>query len=253
VWSTWTSAFLMGLFGGTHCVAMCGGVVGLLCAGLSSQTSSRAETLRFTAAYNAGRVASYALLGALLAATAGSVQSIAPALMHPWKVALRVVAAVATIAAGVYLSGWIRLPRSTLSEWFASRFSAAVRPIVRRFVPVRSASQAALVGGLWGLMPCGLLYSAMVLAFSTRSAWHGAATMAAFGAGTLPLLVGLGLFGGAVRRFSSVRRVRSMFGLALVSMGLWSGYLIWSQHRAVTSREPHGDSRSEPTVPHHCH
>jgi sulfite exporter TauE/SafE len=56
-----------------------------------------------------------------------------------------------------------------------------------------SAQSRVAFGALWGLVPCTLVYSVLPLALFAGGAWEGGAVMLAFGAGTLPHLVGFGL------------------------------------------------------------
>jgi hypothetical protein len=51
----------------------------------------------------------------------------------------------------------------------------------------------ALLGMVWGLIPCGFLYAAQIKAAETGNLWRGAATMLAFGLGTLPTMLGVGV------------------------------------------------------------
>jgi sulfite exporter TauE/SafE len=60
-------------------------------------------------------------------------------------------------------------------------------------IPVRHPGQALWLGMVWGWLPCGLVYSALTLALSSGSGVSGGAVMLAFGAGTLPTLLTLGV------------------------------------------------------------
>jgi sulfite exporter TauE/SafE len=95
-----------------------------------------------------------------------------------------------------------------------------IAPVARSFVPVRTPGQALALGSLWGWMPCGMAYAALALATASGSALGGAATMAAFGAGTLPVLVAVGTLASAVLRFARARGPRLAFGAAIVGFGL---------------------------------
>ena len=77
-----------------------------------------------------------------------------------------------------------------------------------------------LAGFLWGWLPCGMVYSALVTAMLSGSALSGAAVMGAFGLGTLPMLLGLGLAGAQLRAFLARRPVRIASGLIVLSFGL---------------------------------
>jgi sulfite exporter TauE/SafE len=77
------------------------------------------------------------------------------------------------------------------------------------------------LGILWGFLPCGLVYTVLITAASTGGALAGAITMAAFGAGTLPSMLGLTMAAPALSSFLSDRFVRRIVGFSLVVLALW--------------------------------
>lgn len=207
------SSLLMGLFGGVHCVLMCGGVVGTLCARTPGASSrGRAADLL---TYNAGRIATYSLLGAF----AGGVGAVSASAL-PFKgaqIALRLVAAAVMIGAGLYLAG--ALKSFSRIEGAGGVLFRAVGPLWRRLKDSPSRAASLLLGGLWGFLPCGLVYAALALALASGSAVSGAATMLAFGMGTLPALLIVGGLAEGVRRLSRNLRVRQTAGLLIALSG----------------------------------
>ncbi|HVJ89099.1 MAG TPA: sulfite exporter TauE/SafE family protein, partial [Labilithrix sp.] len=145
-------ALLMGLFGGAHCVAMCGGVSSVLCSGATRPT-------QHVLAYNAGRMASYTLLG-LVVGSLGTLQLGLP--VDVVRFGFRGLAAVCMLTVGLHLVG---LPSAikTIEAAGAPLWRRAA-PVARRFFPLRTPLHAFAAGGLWSLMPCGLLYGALALA-----------------------------------------------------------------------------------------
>ena len=211
--STYLSLFLIGLLGGTHCVGMCGGIVGAL-----SMGGGRRGALQW--AYNAGRIASYASAGAL----AGMLGEAGVALSGtlPARLVLFLLANLMLVALGFYLMG------ATRALGFAERLGQNlwrhIQPLTRRFLPARTAWQAFPLGMLWGWLPCGLVYSALVTALTSGSAWRGATLMLAFGAGTLPTLLLAGLLATRLNEVLSRPVVRTVSGLVVLSFGLWGCY-----------------------------
>jgi|CZKU01.1.fsa_nt_gi sulfite exporter TauE/SafE len=211
------SAWVMGFLGSTHCVVMCGGVVAMSCSALplAKRLSPRAQ-LPYTLAYNAGRIASYATAGAIAGALGAALASLG--LVERAQLGLRFVAGTLMIAVGLYVTGvggalrWI--------ERIGEPMWKHVLPIARRLVPVRSPSGAFALGLLWGWLPCGLVYAALASAVTSGSAIGGAATMAAFGLGTLPTLLAMGSAAAFVARAARVRPVRMTAGIAIVAFGL---------------------------------
>ncbi|HYC35552.1 MAG TPA: sulfite exporter TauE/SafE family protein [Usitatibacter sp.] len=203
------AALAAGFLGGVHCIGMCGGVSASLSA------ASRGPALRRLLAFNAGRIGSYGVAGAL-AGSLGSLAAIAMPL-HAAQAGLAFVAAAFMVLLGLYVAGW--------STWLA-RLEAAGGGLWRRasslrarVVPIDSQLKALGAGALWGWVPCGMVYSMLLLALASGSGANGALVMAAFGAGTLPYLLAAGV---AAQRLLEWRRhvfVRHMAGLAIIVFG----------------------------------
>jgi len=164
------TALLMGLAGGPHCVAMCGAA----CAGLGQAAGER--RMQALTAFQLGRVLGYSLLGALAAV---SVQALGwlttqSAAIRPLWTLLHL----AAMALGVLLLLQARQP-----VWL-DQSARRLWAWVRRFHERRGAVASWVVGMLWALMPCGLLYSALMVAALTSSPLDGAGTMALFALGS---------------------------------------------------------------------
>ena len=210
------SALIMGLLGSTHCVVMCGGVVAMTCSAVPLARRGRLlAQLPLLLAYNAGRIASYALAGAVAGALGARLASFG--LVAGAQLGLRLVAGVAMVLVGLYVAGLARalrwLERAGEPAW------KRVLPLARRLVPVRSLAAALGLGLLWGWMPCGLVYAALGGAVTSGSALAGAITMVAFGAGTLPTLLAMGSTAGVLARLARTGWVRRAAGAALIVLG----------------------------------
>lgn len=212
------SAFLVGLLGGVHCVGMCGGIVTALSLGLPP--GDKAVRWRYQLSYNAGRIGSYSLAGALF----GGIGWLAShwSGIHQIQMGLQLVAALFMVALGLYLGGWwnglMRIEKLGGVIW------ARLEPLGRRFLPLRSANHALALGAIWGWLPCGLVYSVLVWAISTGSPAQGAALLLSFGLGTLPNLL---LMGAAADKLATrVRdvRIRRLAGLLVGGFGLYALY-----------------------------
>lgn len=212
------SAFLMGLFGGAHCVAMCGGVVGVLCGAAPRSETARLRQAPYWLAYNAGRVGAYSLLG-LLFGSLGTLSTGAVPL-DAVRLGLRALAAVCMLAVGLHLAGLPSMVK--LLESVGTPLWRKLAPLTARLLPLRTPWHALAVGGLWGLMPCGLLYGALALAASAETASLGAGTMLAFGLGTLPVMLTVSALAGNVARFVARAWVRKVAGAVVLAFGLWS-------------------------------
>lgn len=215
---SWLSAFLVGLLGGVHCVGMCGGIVAALSLGLPDSERKGFARWRYLLAYNFARIISYTLAGMLL----GGVGWLAARWsgLHQVQLVLQWLAALFMIALGLYLAGWWQ--GLTRIEHAGGHLWSRLEPLGRRFLPVRSPSQAFLLGLVWGWLPCGLVYSVLVWSISTADPLYGAALLLSFGLGTLPNLMAMGVV--AERLSARVRdsRVRRLAGLLVVGFGLYA-------------------------------
>lgn len=206
------TALLAGLLGGVHCVGMCGGIV----AAFSFRADGSAPPFRLHLAYNLGRITSYVLFGALAGALGASLKL---ADFLPVQTALFVLAQVVMILLGLYLAGFNRWV--LMFERAGGTLWNRIRPVFQKLLPVRSTPQALLAGMAWGWLPCGLVYSVLVSALAAGSPSSGAALMLAFGLGTLPNLLGMGVFARQIQPFMQHVWVRRMAGLTVAGFGVW--------------------------------
>lgn len=163
------TALLMGLAGGPHCVAMCGAA----CAGLGQAAGPRKNTAILT--FQAGRIVGYSLLGGLAAA---SMQGLGWLTIQ--SAALRPVWTLFHVAAT--LLGLVLLFKAKQPVWleaFGRRLWAKARAL-----GASSGGAPLVLGVLWALLPCGLLYSALLVAAMAGGALDGALVMALFALGT---------------------------------------------------------------------
>lgn len=189
------AAFLSGLLGSLHCVAMCGAFA-----------ASCARQPAGLPAWHAGRVATYALLGAI----AGALGQVLPG--PPWVPAA--VASAFLLWFALSLAGVVReLP--VLPGVFAS--------LARRTLTTPTLSAQALFGMINGLLPCGLVYSALAVPIALRDPLQGAALMTAFGLGTVPAL-SVAAFGLHRVLLTSLWRRRAL-ALLILATGLWAIWL----------------------------
>ncbi|MBN2647867.1 MAG: sulfite exporter TauE/SafE family protein [Thiotrichales bacterium] len=216
------AALLAGLLGGVHCLGMCGGVVGALTFSLEVKNqASWWRMLPFQIAYNFGRIFSYLLLGGLFGALGALLSSLASLL--PFQQFLQVFAGFFMIVLGLYLAGWWR--GLAYVEIWGQGLWQRLAPYAQRMRCVKNVRQAALYGLLWGWLPCGLVYSMLILALSSGGALEGALVLLAFGLGTLPNLLLIGVFAFYFSRLARKPWVRGIAGLSVIAMGVWQIYL----------------------------
>jgi sulfite exporter TauE/SafE len=209
------TALLMGLAGGPHCVAMCGAA----CAGISQAVDARRSTLALLV-FQFGRVIGYSALGALAAA---SLQGLGWLTVH--LAALRPVWSlfhVSALVLGLLLMAQARQP--VWLEDIARRVWARTRSFASR----NGRSAPLLLGIAWAMLPCGLLYSALLVAALAGSPSGGAMVMALFAIGT-SLTMALGPWLWLRLKASSNRSDSGQWGVRLAGLALAasSGWALW--------------------------
>jgi sulfite exporter TauE/SafE len=220
-----TIPFIIGLLSAAHCFGMCGGIVGALTMSLAPEVRERNSHLFFySLAYNAGRITSYAIAGILAGWLGGTlVDLIAPEHGLPL---LRIVAAIIVILLGLYLGGW--LPRLAMIEGLGAPIWKKLQPIGQRLLPVSSPLQAFLFGAVWGWLPCGLVYYALLLAVTEGNAIDAGLYMLMFGLGTLIPMLLASMLAGRLNHWRKSRIIQRISGGLLILMGLISLLLLYN-------------------------
>jgi len=220
------SAFLLGLFGGVHCASMCGGIVALLGArhrmmplrvqpgGAVVAAMQSGALLQF--AYNAGRIGSYAVAGAI-AGSVGSAAWMAERVLPIQQLSF-VAANLVLIVLGLALTGGLRRLR-TLERLGAGTWKR-IAPFASRLLGATSVPGAFAAGAAWGWVPCGMVYGMLAAALVSGSAADGALLMLAFGVGTLPNLLALGFAANRASRWFGRPGARLVAGLLIVAFGV---------------------------------
>jgi len=192
------SLFLAGLLGSpSHCAGMCGPFVlaqaGSRLCGLPAGPGGELRRLAagLLVSYHLGRATTYVGLGMLAALAAGGIMRLAE--LRWLSAALLLVAALAFLATGLARFGLaLPLPATGFGRLWADRVAGLAGPLFRQPGGWRGYA----LGLLLGFIPCGLLYGALAAAASSGSAAAAAAGMAAFAAGTMPMLIAVAWFGG---------------------------------------------------------
>ncbi|MGL6069908.1 sulfite exporter TauE/SafE family protein [Craterilacuibacter sp.] len=206
------SLFVAGLLGGGHCLGMCGGIVTALTVPHGTHKPNQLLLL----GYNVGRIASYALIGALAGGISGFALSGGRLALLQWL--LYIAANLILILLGLYLAGLSSL--LTRVEVLGRPLWRRLQPLSRRMLPVTTLPQAIAVGAVWGWLPCGLVYSASLSALASASASNGAMLMLAFAFGTLPNLLLMGVFASQLKNWLQKKPVRLFAGFLVALTGL---------------------------------
>ena len=218
IYSTLSAAFFLGLFSSAHCVGMCGGIMGALAMAVPPTQQRRRWFILI--AYNLGRIASYTLMGFVVGLFSQQLAESGAASGLRWWAGLLL------IAMGLYLADWWRglvyLERAGQYLW------AYLQPVGKALMPVDSIAKGVLLGGIWGWLPCGLVYSALGYAMAQGQASYSAVVMLAYGLGTLPAVLATGVAAQQLGRIMQRRHLRWLFASIIVLFGLWT--LVGSGH-----------------------
>jgi sulfite exporter TauE/SafE len=216
---TFGSAFLLGFLGSGHCLGMCGGLAGAL--GLSTFPAGARlpefDYRRFftLCAYNLGRITSYGLAGLLI-----GMFGLWLGRYFQLLEVLRYVAAIILILLGLFIGQWfnalVMVERAGTSIW------RKIEPLGRRFMPPQNMMQAFCLGMVWGWLPCGLVYSALIWASARAHPVDSALLMLCFGLGTLPSMLLTSLFARHALQTLKSTWFRKSAGVLLIVFGLWS-------------------------------
>lgn len=239
------SAFVIGILGSGHCIAMCGGITTMLTSAIdNSSTSTKTVNNKYTAdipttdishdasinnsqnkqnkrnqliiTYHIGRIFSYCLIGAIV----GFSGSIAAKNIGMPVAGLRLIAAVFLILLGLYIGQWLYW--LTKVEALGKGLWTKISPLSRYVIPVDSAKKSLALGALWGWLPCGLVYSTLTWALATGNAFSGAGIMLFFGLGTLPALLTVSFGFVSIKTLLIKPITRKLVAISLIFYGIYS-------------------------------
>jgi len=192
--SSLAAAALLAGTGGLHCAAMCGGIASALTFSIPAEKRQGNRLWVWQLLFGSGRVGTYMVLGAGAGALGdGLLRHLSSEHFH-WPALL---SAAIMLLLAIQLLGkanpLVKIEKLGTHVW------RRIQPLLKGLMPVDNPAKALALGGLWGFMPCGLLYSALMLAAGTAHPLWGAFTMLVFGVITIPPVAGAGVFAGKIR------------------------------------------------------
>lgn len=217
--------FLAGLASSLHCIGMCGGISASLMMTLAP-AHDRGAQVRVALFTQAGRIFSYMLAGAVLAALSSQVYLAVD--REAGFVLLRWAGALTLVYIGLSVAG--------VAPQLAGLDRLGARVAVLAHGPVGNRVQSAgpvFAGMLWGFMPCGMVYAALFYAMLSANPLQGAWIMAGFGAGTLPAILFTAFGAGSLMRLARRDGIRWIVGTLIVLTGIASIALPWKSIAAL--------------------
>lgn len=217
--SVYLVALGLGIFSTIHCFGMCGGIVGAL--SMTIPAEIRQNRWRFTtivAAYNLGRITTYTILGFI----AGQVSSlmIDQLFIESGQRVLQIIAGIVLTGIGLNMSGLV--PFSNRLEAAGYAVWTFIRPIGQYFFPVTNAYRGYASGFIWGMLPCALVYSALISSISMADVYKSTAVMFFFGLGTLPGMIFAGTVGGSINKRFHSSTIRYIASSLVIALGIYS-------------------------------
>lgn len=225
--SLFATLFLSTLVSGWHCALMCGGIAAAVERPRAREITLVSKSILFyhQLIMHLGRLTAYVLLGA----AAGQIgvivwqQSVVP-IQRP----LFALSALILIAMGFRL--WRQQQPKPSPTWLGLK---AAEVWSKYLGSLASGPSRWFSGMLWGLVPCGLVYSVLPLAFLSGSPLSGASLMLAFGLGTLPNLLLISRFSASLVQFSHFAWVRYLAIALLLVSGFYGLYRAWVLPQAL--------------------
>ncbi|WP_036977240.1 sulfite exporter TauE/SafE family protein [Pseudoalteromonas luteoviolacea] len=209
---SFASAFFMGLMGSGHCLAMCGGIASSL---QLAQTKQKPLVVAFL--YNLGRLVSYAVAGLLVASLGVSL-----AKQHTsFALALSYLSGFFMLLVGLYIMR-IAGTLNWLEKLGNFIIWQRIVKLNKHILPIDTKTKALAYGALWGWLPCGLVYTALLWSLQAKSALYGALTMVAFALGTFPALLVAGQSAQLLNKFLNHTITR----IALGNLFVWYGFYL---------------------------
>jgi sulfite exporter TauE/SafE len=232
---TLTSALLVGFLGSSHCLGMCGGLSAAL--GLNGQRSKQGLLL----SYNLGRLCTYTAMGAVAGLFGEQLVTLLPQIGE----LLRTLAGLLLVAMGLYVSQWWM--GLTRLEMLGAQLWRHLQPLTKSLLPVQGHGQALRLGVLWGLLPCGLVYSTLSWALAAAQWQQSALLMLAFGIGTLPAMLSVGWLNQQLLLQLRGKQFRVLAGLMIIAMGLLTMISPWL-HLAGDEHSQHQHDAHRPLM-----
>jgi len=218
------AAFITGILGSIHCMSMCGGIA--CSAGyIDGKKNNNEREIKFvkkqpspflnSLKFNFGRILSYSILGAVFAYLGHHIihLSDSKSLLSYFRYFSALLIALIGFK---YLFG---LKLIDLLEKGGFRFWTLIKNKLN-INQYLSSSSVIPLGMVWGLLPCGLIYTMLISASSAGTAWGGSLVMFAFGLGTLPAMLSISAISKTFKENANSQWMKTAFGVALIMLSL---------------------------------
>ena len=183
---------VLGFVSSLHCVQMCGPVVLTYSVAANSAGERRRPLIGLHMAYNAGRTLTYMLLGAIAGLAGGAMGWVGR--LAGLENTAAIIAGIAMVVTGIAMLGF------GIRKWRGFALPARLLRPAGKLISSSSAKSKFALGLIMGLLPCGLIYAALMKAVGVGTVSGGALTLLGFGVGTSGALILVGLGSSAATR-----------------------------------------------------
>jgi sulfite exporter TauE/SafE len=216
------AGMMIGLAGSLHCAGMCGPIA----VALPHTAGGKGSYVAGRMLYQFGRITTYSVIGALAGLGAGAVS------ISGYEGVVSITAGILMIVTAVMQILW---HKSLIPSGPMMKLTAPVRVGLHTLLQKHSLVALGGIGLINGLLPCGLVLSAVFGSASTADPASGAMFMAAFGVGTLPVMTTLSLGGGALtQRLSSTTKI----AMPILALALGAVFVVRGMHLGIPLLSP---------------
>jgi sulfite exporter TauE/SafE len=238
------TGFILGLTSSLHCIGMCGPIAMAIPMNRKNNWTIVGGVLQ----YNLGRIFTYSILGLLIGSVGLTIHTFG---ILQWL----------SIISGVFLIAY------AWRKWLGKSFHAKLPSLnVNSFVSKGIGTvlkskfpfKLPLLGALNGLLPCGMVYVALMNALLTGAQGSSAIAMAAFGLGTLPSMIAVGFAAGKMNGVlrnklnAAVPYMLTIVGLLVVLRGMNLGIPFISPKAEMAMKHSSGMQKPEPEMKMDC-
>lgn len=182
----WFTALIIGFAGSMHCMGMCSPLV-------MAVSNLNASAVANRLVYNAGRIATYALMGAIVSGVGFALP------LYKFQSVLSIILGIALLIIGFGGAQNFHIPGLTT---LLHKLTSLLKKLFGHYLKQKNKSGIFILGTLNGLLPCGLTFIALTYCLTLQGPLDGFKFMLLFGAGTLPVMLGItGMIHFIVRKF----------------------------------------------------
>ncbi len=208
------ACFIIGLMSTLHCFGMCGGISTLLTLQSEKKNNKKSE-LKIAFIYNFGRIFSYTMIGLL----AGIISQFGVnSIFQGGHSFLQILSSIILIIIALNILGWLSflsyLEKMTYAIW------QPLQQLLKWILPAKSVLDYFCLGLIWGWLPCGMVYSILMLAMVSGNAINSMFYMLAFGLGTLPGMITTSIGGSFLKNSLSKPAFKYFSAIVLIVIAL---------------------------------